>query len=151
MTKMIYAIAALLILGGLAYNYRALEIFNFLMPKDSGSKLIKADISFGADPRQKLDVYAPSEGTGPWPVIVFIHGGSWNSGSKDAYSFVGRALAAQGYLVALPNYRLTHQAPFPPLLKTVPWRWTGPRATLLNMAAMKKMFSAWDIRQALIT
>jgi acetyl esterase/lipase len=111
--KLLYAFAILLIVGGLAYHFAALEIFNALMPKDEGSRLLQSDVSFGPDPRQKLDLYAPTEGKGPWPVIVFIYGGSWNSGDKEPYAFVGRALAAQGFLVAVPNYRLYPKSPFP--------------------------------------
>ncbi len=113
MMKFLYVLGVVLIVGGLAYQYRALEIFNALMPKDAGSRLVKSDISFGSDDRQKLDVYAPAAGSGPWPVIVFVYGGSWNSGDKEPYAFVGRALAAQGFLVAIPNYRLHPKSPFP--------------------------------------
>ena len=113
MKKIIYALAAVLIIGSLAYHYAALEIFNAIVPKDAESKWLKSDVSFGATPRQKLDLYAPSSGQGPWPVIVFIHGGSWNSGNKEPYAFVGRALAAQGFLVAIPNYRLLPENAYP--------------------------------------
>ncbi len=111
--KFLYALGILLIVGGLGYQYRALEIFNALMPKDGGSRLIASDISFGADQRQKLDVYVPVVGAVPWPVIVFIYGGSWNSGDKEPYAFAGRALAAQGFVVVVPNYRLHPKNPFP--------------------------------------
>jgi acetyl esterase/lipase len=47
------------------------------------------------------------------PVIVFFYGGSWSSGDKGGYGFVGRALAAQGFLVAVPDYRLVPQVRFP--------------------------------------
>jgi acetyl esterase/lipase len=111
--RFMYLLGVLLIVGGLAYQFKALETFNALMPKDAGSRLVKSDVSFGSDERQKLDIYVPTEGTGPWPVIVFIYGGSWNSGDKEPYAFVGRALAAQGFLVVVPNYRLYPKSPFP--------------------------------------
>ena len=113
MMKLIYALGLILIVGGLSYHFAALEIFNAFMPKDGASYLLKSDVSFGPDNRQKLDIYAPSEGTGPWPVIVFVYGGSWNSGDKEPYGFAGRALAAQGFLVVIPNYRLHPKNPFP--------------------------------------
>jgi acetyl esterase/lipase len=37
---------------------------------------------------------------------MFIHGGSWNSGSKNLYSFIGRRLAKQGVVAVIINYRL---------------------------------------------
>ncbi len=45
-------------------------------------------------PRQRPDVYAPRGGCGlPRPVVVFFYGGSWNSGTRTSYAFVGRTLA----------------------------------------------------------
>lgn len=117
MIKLTYALGLMLILGGLAYHFAALEIFNALMPKDGASYLLKSDVAFGSDDRQKLDIYAPTEGIGPWPVIVFVYGGSWNSGNKEPYGFVGRALAAQGFLVVIPNYRLHPKNPFPSFIQ----------------------------------
>ncbi len=58
--------------------------------------------------RHLLDVYAPREslaGAGR-PVVVFIHGGNWNSGSKNLYAFIGRRLAKQGIVAVIINYRL---------------------------------------------
>jgi acetyl esterase/lipase len=54
-----------------------------------------------------LDVYIPKESSAKLrPVVVFIHGGSWDSGSKNLYSFIGRRLAKQGIVAVLINYRL---------------------------------------------
>jgi acetyl esterase/lipase len=64
--------------------------------------------------RHRLDVYAPKErATALRPVIVFIHGGSWNSGNKDFYSFIGRRLAKQGVVAVVVNYRLAPQVQVP--------------------------------------
>ncbi|NVO83945.1 alpha/beta fold hydrolase [Hymenobacter terrestris] len=58
--------------------------------------------------RHLLDVYAPKKpGAKPYPVVVFIHGGNWTSGSKDLYSFVGRRLAKQGVVAVVISYRLS--------------------------------------------
>ena len=113
MIKWIVLLGLIVVGGVTAYQFYALDIFNFLIPKDSASQRVAQDVSFGPDPRLKLDVYAPREGSGPWPVVVFVHGGSWSSGSKDPYEFVGRALAAQGYLTLLPQYRLHPEHKFP--------------------------------------
>ncbi|MBT9392010.1 alpha/beta hydrolase [Hymenobacter sp. NST-14] len=57
--------------------------------------------------RHVLDVYAPREkAAASRPVVVFIHGGSWNSGNKNFYSFIGRRLAKQGVVAVVINYRL---------------------------------------------
>ena len=64
-------------------------------------------------PRQKLDFCAPSSsgGPGPWPCVVFIHGGGWQSGSKSGNGALH--LCWRGYAVASIDYRLTDVAPFP--------------------------------------
>jgi len=95
-----------------------LLMFNAVMPKDGGVRVAGRDLAYGADPRQKLDVYVPA-GAGPGlrPLIVFFYGGSWNSGVKNGYGFVGRALAARGFVVAIPDYRLVPQVRFPGFLE----------------------------------
>jgi acetyl esterase/lipase len=70
---------------------------------------IPANSSVKADPeRHLLDVYAPNKKPQtPLPVVVFIHGGNWNSGSKNTYWFIGRRLASQGVVAVVINYRLS--------------------------------------------
>jgi len=61
--------------------------------------------------RQKLDVYAPKSGDGPFPLIVWIHGGGWQGGSKDMCPMAHETL--RGYVVASINYRLSQHAIYP--------------------------------------
>jgi len=59
--------------------------------------------------RHILDVYSPKKaapGAGGYPVVLFIHGGSWTSGNKNIYTFIGRRLAKQGVVAVVINYRL---------------------------------------------
>ena len=73
-----------------------------------------ANLAYGPEPRQRLDVYVPEAPARELrAVIVFIHGGSWNSGSKDQYRFVGGGLAERGFIAVLPNYRLNPAVRFP--------------------------------------
>jgi acetyl esterase/lipase len=113
LSKLIYALGFALIAGGLLYHFLPLETFNFLISKDEGSALVKRDAAYGPTPRNKLDVYAPNTGKGPWPVIVFVHGGSWSSGTKEPYEFVGRALATHGFLTLVISYGLHPEHPYP--------------------------------------
>jgi len=109
--------AAMLVLLALA-ACSPLRMFNAVMPRDDGGRLVLRDAPFGADPRQRLDVYAPVATAGrSLPIIIFFYGGSWNSGTKDGYAFVGRALAARGFLVAIPDYRLVPQVRYPAFLE----------------------------------
>jgi acetyl esterase/lipase len=48
--------------------------------------------------------------------VVFFYGGSWNSGSKEQYKFAATALARQGLLVMVPDYRLYPQVRYPEFL-----------------------------------
>lgn len=59
--------------------------------------------------RHLLDVYAPKKVAASikLPVVVFIHGGNWNSGSKNLYAFIGRRLAKQGVVAVIINYQLS--------------------------------------------
>jgi acetyl esterase/lipase len=66
--------------------------------------------------RHRLDVYEPTkEATAPRPVVLFIHGGSWNSGSKDdfIYKAIGRRLAKNGFVGVVISYRLSPQVQVP--------------------------------------
>jgi acetyl esterase/lipase len=61
--------------------------------------------------RNRLDLYLPEKVRGPLPVVVWIHGGGWSSGSKDGCRAAW--LSGKGYAVASINYRLSQQAVFP--------------------------------------
>lgn len=68
-----------------------------------------SDLTYGPDRRHLLDIYTP-QGTGPWPVVVFVHGGGFVLGDKAADGWpnaaLGRWAAEQGLLGAVINYRL---------------------------------------------
>lgn len=63
------------------------------------------DIVYDARHRLALDVYRPADARGA-PVVVFFHGGSWKSGKRQWYRWVGEALARRGLVVVIPDYRL---------------------------------------------
>ncbi|GLS43647.1 alpha/beta hydrolase [Methylobacterium brachythecii] len=93
-----------------------LALFDALGPRDAGARLSLKDAAYGEDPRQRLDVFAPVGDVTNAPVLVFFYGGSWKSGSKEDYAFVAQALAAQGFVTVLPDYRLYPQVRFPDFL-----------------------------------
>ncbi|HEV2567340.1 alpha/beta hydrolase [Sphingomonas sp.] len=105
------------LLGLVAAACSPLSAFNSVMPKDAGGKLTAAGLAYGEGPRRRLDVYVPRKiGDSPHflrPVIVFFYGGSWNSGDRRGYSFVGRALAARGFVTVIPDYRLVPEVTYP--------------------------------------
>lgn len=74
----------------------------------------------GGHERQKLDLYLPKASAsekgatakaGPYPLVIWIHGGGWAQGSKDGCP--AQRLTAQGFAVASINYRLSGHAVFP--------------------------------------
>ena len=97
-----------------------LRTFNSVVPKDKGGQLLVRGEAYGAHPRQQLDMYGPRQrarGGEPLPIIVFFYGGSWRTGTREGYGFAGRALAANGFLVAVPDYRLVPEVRFPAFLE----------------------------------
>jgi acetyl esterase/lipase len=65
----------------------------------------------GGHERNKLDLYLPEKVDSPLPVIVWIHGGAWQAGSKE--NPPGLAMVPKGYALASINYRLSQHAVFP--------------------------------------
>jgi acetyl esterase/lipase len=77
------------------------------------------DIEYAPGSRGRMDLYAPraaKEATGR-PLVVFWYGGSFQSGSRNDYRFVGAALAARGAVTVLPDYRLYPDVRFPEFLR----------------------------------
>jgi acetyl esterase/lipase len=64
---------------------------------------------------QKLDLYIPATGSGPFPVVIMVHGGGFMMGDKaDGTGLTGvDPLLAAGYAVASINYRLSGEAKYP--------------------------------------
>lgn len=99
---------------GIAYWISPLLTFNTLVPKDAGGRQVAEGLAYGEGDRRALDIYAPADANAAnLPVVVFFYGGSWNSGTREGYDFAGRALAAQGNIVVVPDYRLVPEVRFP--------------------------------------
>ena len=74
------------------------------------------DISFGDGSRDTLDIYRTETPKAGAPVLMFVHGGSWDSGSKDIYKFLAEGFTKSGYDMVVPNYTLYPEAQFPNFL-----------------------------------
>lgn len=72
---------------------------------------IKRDISYSSDSLKAnenlLDVYYPKDLSKTKKVLVFIHGGSWNSGKKETYWWLGRNMASKNVVTIIINYSLS--------------------------------------------
>jgi len=104
-------IVLLLVLSGCS----PVQLLNALTPDNTYDKT--EGIAYGDDPRQKLDVYVPHQPMPGAPVVVFFYGGSWNSGSRIDYRFVGEALASRGIVTVVADYRLYPQVRYPLFLQ----------------------------------
>lgn len=85
----------------------------------TGTYRAALDVAYGPLARQRLDVYSPASAlpAAGWPVVVFFYGGSWNSGERSDYRFIGEALAARGVLTIVADYRLYPEVRYPEFLK----------------------------------
>lgn len=63
-------------------------------------------------PALRADVAAP-KGAGPFPVVVYLHGGGWVAGSAKSHQKLGMQFAEAGYLCINVDYRLAPEHPFP--------------------------------------
>lgn len=63
-------------------------------------------IAYGTDPAQRLDLYLPKSAKAV-PLVVFVHGGAWQGGSRRAYDGVAGRLRDQGLATATVDYRLS--------------------------------------------
>ena len=73
----------------------------------SGTHTVQRDLAYGSEARQRADVYLPAVTTRNAPIAVFFYGGSWSSGDRGDYRFVGEALASHGVVTVVADYRLS--------------------------------------------
>lgn len=74
-------------------------------------------VAASTNPKHRLDWYFPTTSPGPWPVVIFVHGGIWNPMDRrfmqslsGLHGSVGVAFANQGYATAVLSYRQTPEA-----------------------------------------
>lgn len=71
-------------------------------------------IVFSESTGQKLDIYTPErQPDQTFPVVVFFYGGSWQSGERTEYPFVGMTLVDEGFVAVVPDYRKYPAVRFP--------------------------------------
>lgn len=126
MARRALSLAGLGMLSLTAAACSPLGLLNGLAPRRRAAR----DIAYGTEPRQRLDIYVPERPSAPAPVVVFLYGGGWDSGSKDMYRFVGGALAAQGFVTVIPDYRLYPAVRYPTFIEdcAAAFAWTTAHA-----------------------
>lgn len=120
MLRIISAIGVVLLLVTLVTACSPLGMLNRLTP--TTAYIATTDLEYGTDPRERLDVYRPRSPVDAqvrrdgYPVVVFFYGGTWVSGDRRDYKFIGEALAAQGIVTIVADYRLYPQVRYPDFL-----------------------------------
>ena len=114
MPPTLHSLPALLLSIGLLSGCTSAAFLAANLPTAFGGYERTGGLAYGPESRQELDLYVPeAPASEPRAVVVFIHGGSWATGSKNQYRFVGSSLAEQGFIAVLPNYRLSPAVTFP--------------------------------------
>ena len=158
----IQTVFSVLMLGLLTSCSPAVPL-NFLAR--SGAWTVSSE-NYGSHVRNGVDVYTPA-GAHNAKVVVFFYGGNWQSGDKASYRFVAASLAARGYVVAVPDYRLYPEVRFAGFMqdgaRAVAWtkkninRFGGdPEATFVmghsagaHIAAMLTLDERWLAKEGL--
>ncbi|WP_296722560.1 alpha/beta hydrolase [Erythrobacter sp.] len=114
------ALALVVVIGGiLAFTSppRLLSLYDRAAGGGAGARQVAEGVAFGSH-GQSLDIWLPESAASDadLPVVIFWYGGGWAKGDRTAYAFAGRALANQGFLVVIPDYRKVPQVRFPAFL-----------------------------------
>ncbi len=103
-------------------------------PKRHGVE-VERDIVYGPDPKwHQLDLYRPIHRPGPWPVVLYVHGGAFHLLSKDTHWLMGLVFARFGFLVANISYRLAPRHPYPAAIEDTcrAYTWLADNITALG-------------------
>lgn len=101
---------------------------------------VSRDISYGSDPRHRLDIYTPGNSiAAPHPVMIFIPGGGFIRGDKADRENVGQRFAREGIAVVVANYRLAPAHVWPAGAQDVTraYQWVRDNAGRLGFDAAK--------------
>lgn len=88
-----------------------------------------------------LDLFLPEEASEPLPLIIYIHGGGWERGSR--HQCPALSLIPKGFAVASIDYRFSQEAPFPAQIEDckAAVRWLRANAAKYNLDPER--FGAW--------
>ena len=109
MLKRLAVLAGAVLTGGCS----SLDVLNAVSQSPHAQPVT---IVYGESARQRLDLYPGLKLEKGRPVVVFFYGGAWASGSRKDYGFIARTFNDLGYVVAIPDYRLTPETVYPGFL-----------------------------------
>ena len=119
----------------------------------SGYEIDVEDVEYLRDGDTPLlaRLYKP-RGTGPFPLMIDLHGGAWCTGDRMNDTVICEALAKSGVVVAALDFRMPPQAGYPGSIADIHYaiRWLEARATPSSRSALTRSaasaFPAADIR-----
>ena len=88
--------AAFLLIGCGSTKYREI---NYLNQKYTGQRQLPT-----------LNIFRPKHALNDSDVLIFVHGGNWDSGNKELYSILGRNFAKKEIVTVIPDYTLSPDA-----------------------------------------
>lgn len=92
----------------------------------------------------KLDLYLPPQGSGPFPLVIWIHGGGWVAGDKTINATdLQMTLLQRNIALASVEYRLAGEAIFPAAIYDVKAaiRWLRAHADQYRLDSRR--FAVW--------
>ncbi|WP_316831909.1 alpha/beta hydrolase [Pedobacter aquatilis] len=96
--------------------YRLLFVFMLLFQTIIAAAQVKTakEINYAGNSQEKntLNVFYKNDSIKDKPVLIFIHGGSWSSGKKETYWWLGRNFAKKGIVTVIINYPLAPEAQY---------------------------------------
>ncbi|MBG6062871.1 pimeloyl-ACP methyl ester carboxylesterase [Flavobacterium sp. CG_9.1] len=102
-----------------------LVVLNAILFVNCGAKK-NTDVSFLESQKEnslkapKLNVFVPRKSSAEQvPVLIFVHGGNWNSGRKGTYDLLGRNFASKGVVTVIPDYTLSPNATYDDMAKQI--------------------------------
>ena len=106
----------------------------------------RLDITYpSASGDNTADIYTPARESGPWPTVLWVHGGAYVGGDKSDLRMYATALASRGYAVVAMNYRRAPEARYPGPLSQIgeALRWMADEADTYGMD-MNQLILAGD-------
>ena len=97
-------------------------------------KVSEVDFRRNAQGRQLMARLYQPQGTGPFPVVLDLHGGAWNNKDRFAEEPMDRAIAASGVLVVAIDMTRAAEAPYPACVQDASYgvRWLKANASKWN-------------------
>lgn len=89
-----------------------------LLSRNAAGLAGERNVRWGVDQRESLDIYVPAS-SGPYPVMVYVHGGGWQSLDKECSAFAAPAFTAAGYMLVVLGFHTIPNVDFATMVERV--------------------------------